>query len=81
MKKLLLTCWFVSLMSNPLLAQQAEVTPLFSKDLVDMPGKEGLMITVNFPPGSTDSVHRHNRMCSSMCWKAPLSCRSREGNP
>ncbi len=60
MKKLLLTCWFVSLMSNPLLAQQAEVTPLFSKDLVDMPGKEGLMITVNFPPGSTDSVHRHN---------------------
>jgi quercetin dioxygenase-like cupin family protein len=60
MKKLLLTCWFVSLMSKPLLAQQAEVTPLFSKDLVDMPGKEGLMITVNFPPGSTDSVHRHN---------------------
>lgn len=60
MKKLLLTCWFVSLMASPLLAQQAEVTPLFSKDLVDMPGKEGLMITVNFPPGSTDSVHRHN---------------------
>ncbi|WP_090896107.1 cupin domain-containing protein [Candidatus Nitrospira nitrificans] len=47
-------------MSSPLLAQQAEVTPLFSKDLVDMPGKEGLMVTVNFPPGSTDSVHRHN---------------------
>lgn len=60
MKKLLLTCWFVSLLSGPLWAQQAEVTPLFSKDLADMPGKEGLMVTVNFPPGSSDSVHRHN---------------------
>ncbi|MHC9062504.1 cupin domain-containing protein [Nitrospira sp. CMX1] len=47
-------------MSSPLWAQQAEVTPLLSKDLADIPGKEGLMITVNFPPGSTDSVHRHN---------------------
>ncbi|MBS0156191.1 MAG: cupin domain-containing protein [Nitrospira sp.] len=60
MKNLLLTCCFVSLMSSPLWAQQAEVTPLLSKDLADIPGKEGLMITVNFPPGSTDSVHRHN---------------------
>lgn len=60
MKKMLLTCWFVSLMTSPLLAQQAEVTPLLSKGLADMPGKEGVMITVNYPPGSTDPVHRHN---------------------
>lgn len=60
MKKMLFTFWLLSLMYSPLLAQQAEVTPLFSKDLADMPGKEGVMITVNFPPGSTDPVHRHN---------------------
>lgn len=60
MKKMLFTFWLLSLMYSPLLAQQAEVTPLFSKDLADMPGKEGVMITVNFPPGSIDPVHRHN---------------------
>jgi hypothetical protein len=40
--------------------KEAEVTPLFSKDLADFPGKEGLMITVEYPPGSTDPIHRHN---------------------
>jgi quercetin dioxygenase-like cupin family protein len=40
--------------------KEAKVTPLFSKDLADFPGKEGLMITVEYPPGSTDPIHRHN---------------------
>jgi quercetin dioxygenase-like cupin family protein len=40
--------------------REAKVTPLFSKDLADFPGKEGLMITVEYPPGSTDPIHRHN---------------------
>jgi len=43
-----------------LLAQQAKVTEVMSKDLTDIPGKEGLMITVTYPPGSSDPVHRHN---------------------
>jgi quercetin dioxygenase-like cupin family protein len=41
-------------------ANEAKVTPLFSKDLMDFPGKEGLMITVEYPPGSSDPIHRHN---------------------
>jgi quercetin dioxygenase-like cupin family protein len=41
-------------------AQQAIVKELMSKDLKDFPGKEGLMITVEYPPGATDPVHRHN---------------------
>jgi quercetin dioxygenase-like cupin family protein len=40
--------------------QQPRVTPLMSKDLTDLPGKEGLMITVEYPPGGSDPVHRHN---------------------
>jgi quercetin dioxygenase-like cupin family protein len=40
---------------------EAKVTELMSKDLKDLPGnKEGLMITVEYPPGSVDPVHRHN---------------------
>src|SRR5258708_32206659 len=41
-------------------APQASVTPLTSKDLPDFPGKEVLMITVDYPPGSSDPIHRHN---------------------
>ncbi len=43
-----------------LMAQEAQVTPLMSKDLTDFPGKEGVMITVVYPPGASDPVHRHN---------------------
>jgi len=43
-----------------LIAQEAVVKPLVTKELADMPGKEGLMITVDYPPGSSDPVHRHN---------------------
>ena len=47
------------LMSGALAAQEAKVTELLSKDLTNLPGKEGLMITVEYPPGSSDPIHRH----------------------
>ena len=40
--------------------EQPQVTSLMSKDLTNMPGKEVLMITVEYPPGWSDPVHRHN---------------------
>lgn len=45
---------------STLMAQEAKVTELFSKDLTNLPGKEGLMLIVDYPPGSTDAIHRHN---------------------
>ena len=56
--KLILALSF--LMSGTLVAQEAKVTQLLSKDLTNLPGKEGLMITVEYPPGSSDPIHRHN---------------------
>jgi quercetin dioxygenase-like cupin family protein len=47
-------------MSGTLLAQEAKVTQLMSKDLTEFPGKEGVMITVEYPLGSSDPIHRHN---------------------
>jgi quercetin dioxygenase-like cupin family protein len=41
-------------------AQDARVTPLMTKELADLPGKEALMITVEYPPCGKDPVHRHN---------------------
>ena len=55
-----LTFLLVCLISVTLQAQEAKVTLLFSKDLTDLPGKEGVMITVEYPPGSSDPIHRHN---------------------
>ena len=37
-----------------------EVVALFSKALSDYPGKEALMISVEYPPGGADPVHRHD---------------------
>ena len=38
----------------------AVVAPLIAKDLADVPGKELLMITVNYPAGYAGHVHRHD---------------------
>jgi quercetin dioxygenase-like cupin family protein len=39
---------------------EAKVMPIMSKDLPNLPGKEGLMLFVEYPPGSSDPIHRHN---------------------
>jgi len=57
MKKALIC---LCLMTGALTAQEAKVTPLLSKDLPDLPGKEGRIIVVNYPPGGSSAVHRHN---------------------
>lgn len=41
-------------------AIDAVVTPLMTKSLTEFPGKELSMITVEYPPGAVDPVHRHN---------------------
>lgn len=54
----------VFLAASALVGQQASangvtVTPLMSKDLSDIPGKEGLVLAVEYAPGAADPVHRH----------------------
>jgi quercetin dioxygenase-like cupin family protein len=53
---LLLLC----LMTSTVAAQQPNVVPLMSKDLTGNPEKEVVMITVDYPPGGSSPVHRHN---------------------
>ena len=45
---------------EPNVAPKSKVTQLMSKDVPNLPGKEAVMITVDYPPGSSDPVHRHN---------------------
>ena len=48
------------LVTSTAMAEQAKVTSLMLKALAEDPGKEVLMITVDYPPGSVDPIHRHN---------------------
>jgi quercetin dioxygenase-like cupin family protein len=41
-------------------APQPVVVPVMQKDLADEPGKEMLMITVDYPPGAVEPIHRHD---------------------
>jgi hypothetical protein len=59
----------VCLMPGTLVAQAAKVTPLFSKDLTNLPGKEGLMVTVEYPPASSAQSIATTHMGLFMCWK------------
>jgi quercetin dioxygenase-like cupin family protein len=48
---------------SPLKAQET-ITPLMSHALAEVSGKEVLMYTVDFPPGFSSPVHRHNAQVS-----------------
>lgn len=48
------------LFAVPSVAQNARVTPLLTKELIGVSGKEGVMLTVEYPPGASSSKHRHN---------------------
>lgn len=45
--------------TGPLMAQET-VTPLISKELAGASGKDVLIYTVDFPPGYSSPVHRHD---------------------
>ena len=60
LKKKIILSVLLSLLPATLMAQEVKVTSLMSKIMKDVSGKEGLMITVEYPPGGSDPVHRHN---------------------
>ena len=55
--------WILAVMclaAGVMQADDAEVTPLMTKDLTGIAGKEGSMVTVEYPPGASSLEHRHN---------------------
>lgn len=43
-----------------LAGQQTKGTTLLTRDLPELAGKEGTMLTIEYAPGATGNVHRHN---------------------
>jgi len=52
-----------SITTSSLLAQET-IKPIMSHDLAEVSGKEVLMYTVEFPPGFSSPIHRHNAQVS-----------------
>jgi len=36
------------------------VVPVLQKDVADVPGREMVMLTVEYPPGTVEHIHRHD---------------------
>jgi len=60
MKDKILILILLCLMTGAVMAQGPKVTQLMSKVLKDIPGKEVVMITVEYAPGGADPIHRHD---------------------
>ena len=60
LRKKIIMVVLLSLIAGTLMAQEVKVTSLMSKVMTDVSGKEGLMIAVEYPPGGSDPIHRHN---------------------
>ena len=63
MKRILCSLLAAALQFGGALAQTAPqpiVAPVMQKDLADLPGREMLMLAVEYPPGTVEHIHRHD---------------------
>ena len=66
---------------DALVAHDAIVRSLLSKDLADVPGKELSMIAVEYPPGSVDPVHTHHAQSLVYVLEGSIVMQVRGGAP
>jgi quercetin dioxygenase-like cupin family protein len=71
----------LSLAGGTLVAQDAAVRSLLSKDLAGGPGRELSMITVEYPPGGVDPVHTHHAQALVYVLEGSIVMQVRGGAP
>lgn len=81
MKNAVVLALSLSLAAGALVAQETTVRPLLSKDVIGVPGKELSMITVEYPPGGTDSVHTHHAQALVYVLEGSILMQVRGGDP
>ena len=69
------------LASRSTYAQVAKETPLITKELPDVPGKEGLVETVVLAPGEVAPPHRHNADVFAYVLEGSVITQVRDGSP
>ena len=81
MKSTAVLSLLLSLASGTLVAQEATVRSLMSKDLAGSLGKELSMITVEYPPGGTDRVHTHHAQALVYVLEGSIVMQVKGGTP
>jgi quercetin dioxygenase-like cupin family protein len=81
MAKAILTLVLLGLTTDSVMAQEPTATSLMAKGLTDNPGKEVLMITVEYAPGGSDPVHRHNAQAFVYVLEGSVVMQVRGGKP
>ncbi len=71
----------LALAGSTLMAQEAAVRSLLSKDLVEGPGKELTMITVDYPPGGSSPAHRHHAQALVYVLEGTIVMQAKGGAP
>jgi uncharacterized protein YbjT (DUF2867 family)/quercetin dioxygenase-like cupin family protein len=69
----------ITLIITGTLMAEETITPLMSNDLAGVSGKEVLMYTVDFPPGFSSPVHRHNAQVSVYVLEGTVVMQVRDG--
>jgi quercetin dioxygenase-like cupin family protein len=62
-------------------SQQPEVNSILTKVLTDFPGKEVTVLTVKYPPGGADPIHRHNAHAFVYVLEGSIVMQVRGGDP
>jgi quercetin dioxygenase-like cupin family protein len=62
-------------------AQAGKPTTLMIKDLPDVPGKEGMIETVDFAPGEVSQPHRHNADVFAYVLEGTIITQVKDGSP
>jgi quercetin dioxygenase-like cupin family protein len=68
-------------LTGRLAAQEPTATPLMEKALTNIPGKEVVMLTVEYAPGGADPVHRHNANAFVYVLEGSVVMRVKGGEP
>ena len=76
--------WALSLSlvgGGALVAQEATVRSLLSKDLAAVPGREISLIAVDYPPGAADPVHTHSAQAVVYVLEGSIVMQVKGGRP
>jgi quercetin dioxygenase-like cupin family protein len=76
-----MAAWILSLLvgGGALVTHDVTVTPLLSKDLSQVPGKELSMITVEYAPGASDPIHTHHAQAFVYVLEGSIVMQVRDG--
>jgi Cupin len=69
-------CVLLRLAASTTPAQYTKVTTPLTKHLAGIPGKEGSMVTVEYAPGASSAIHRHNANTFVYVLEGSVVCRS-----